>query len=113
MRLDLARIEAVFAHDDTVIDMEPGLKTITLGWEGTRKNFEGLIGAVAEVSIAQTEGPHIQVQGDLAWSVGMAKADGKRKTGEHTSGAILEADVFKKQGGRWLLVSHVASAMPQ
>jgi ketosteroid isomerase-like protein len=111
--LDLAKIAAAFAHDDAVIDMEPGAKTITLGWEGTRKNFRGLIAATAELSIAQTEGPHIQVQDDLAWSVGTAKADGKLKTGEHRGGVILEAHVFKKQDGRWLLVSHVASVMPQ
>ncbi len=111
--LDLAKIEAVWARNDTVIDKEPTAKTITLGWEGTRKNFEGLIGAVAELSIAQVEGPHVQVQGDLAWSAGIAKADGKLKSGQHTSSEILEADVFEKQDGRWLLVSHITSVMPQ
>jgi len=84
-----------------------------VGWEGTRKNFEGLIATAAEVSIAQVEGPHIQVIGDLAWSAGMVKADGKTKAGERQSGVILEADVFKKQDGRWLLVSHITSVMPQ
>jgi ketosteroid isomerase-like protein len=111
--LDLARIDAVWAHDGTVIDKEPPDMTITVGWEGTRKNFERMIATAAEVSIAQAEGPHIQVQGDLAWSAGMAKADGKTKAGEHSSGVILEADVFKKQNGRWLLVSHITSVMPQ
>ena len=111
--LDLAKIDAVWAHNDTIIDKEPTDKTITVGWEGTRKNFEGLIAAAAEVSIAQTEGPHIQVQGDLASSAGLAKADGKLKTGQPTVAVILESDVFKKQDGRWLLVSHVTSVMPQ
>ena len=111
--LDLAKIDAVWAHDGTVIDREPPDKTITVGWEGTRKNFEGLIATAAELSIAQVEGPHIQVQGDLAWSAGMVKADGKTKAGERNSGVILEADVFKKQDGRWLLVSHITSVMPQ
>jgi len=110
--LDLAKIDAVWAHDGAVGDKEPPDKTITVGWEGTRKNFEGLVATAAEVSIAQAEGPHIQVQGDLAWSAGMAKADGKTKAGQHTSGVILEADVFKKQDGRWLLVSHITSVMP-
>jgi ketosteroid isomerase-like protein len=111
--LDLAKIDAVWAHDGTVIDKEPPDRTITVGWEGTRKKFEGMIAGAAEVSIAQVEGPHIQVQGDLAWSAGMVKADGKTKAGERQSGVILEADVFKKQDGRWLLVSHITSVMPQ
>ena len=83
-----------------------------MGWEGTRKNFESLIATVAETSIAQAEGPHIQVQGDLAWSADMVKADAKLKAGQRISGVILEADVFKKQDGRWLLVSHITSVMP-
>jgi ketosteroid isomerase-like protein len=73
----------VWAHDGTVIDKEPTAKTITVGWEGTRKNFEDMFAAEAELSIAQAEGPHIQVQGDVAWSADMAKADGKLKTGQH------------------------------
>jgi ketosteroid isomerase-like protein len=111
--LDLAKIEAVWAHDDTVIDKEPSDKTITVGWEGTRKNYEGMIAAVSQVSIAQVEGPHIQVRGDLAWSAGMAKSDAKLKTGQPAGGVILESDVFKKQDGHWLLVSHVTSVMPK
>jgi ketosteroid isomerase-like protein len=75
--LDLAKIDAVWAHDDTVIDKEPMDKTITVGWEGTRKNFEGMIAALAEASpIEQGEGPHIQVQGDTAWAMGVATGGG-------------------------------------
>jgi ketosteroid isomerase-like protein len=111
--LDLGKIEAAWAHDDTVIDKEPSSKTITVGWEGTKKNYEGTIAAVAELSIAQVEGPHIQVQGDLAWSAGTAKSDAKLKTGQPAGGVILESDVFKKQDGHWLLVSHVTSVMPK
>ena len=43
----------------------------------------------------------------------MSKADVKLKTGQHSGGGTLEADVFKKQDGRWLLVSHITAAMPQ
>ena len=84
-------------------------------WVGKERgrNFESLIAAVAETSIAQAEGPHIQVRGDLAWSAGMVKSDAKLKAGQHLNGVILEADVFKKQDGRWLLVSHITSVMPQ
>ena len=111
--LDIGKIDAVWAHDGTVIDKEPVAKNITVGWEGTRKNFEDEFATQAEISIAQVEGPHIQVQGDLAWSAGTAKSDAKLKTGQPAGGVILESDVFKKQDGHWLLVSHVTSVMPQ
>ncbi len=102
-------MDAVWAHDDSVMDKEPVAKAVTLGWEGTRKNFEGLFGATEAV---QADGPHIQVQGDTAWAMGVAFAGQKLKTGQVFGLAVFEADVFKKQDGRWLYVSHAASVLP-
>lgn len=111
--LDIAKIDAVWAHDDRVMDKEPLAKAATLGWEGTRKNFEGLFDATAELKVTQAEGPHIQVQGDLAWAMGVARADQKLKNGKTFNGnSIFEADVFKKQDGRWVFVSHATSILP-
>ena len=110
--LDLAKIDAVWAHDDSVMDREPVAKAVSLGWEATRKNFVGLIGATAELKVTQAEGPHIQVQGDVAWAIGTANASQKLKTGKAFDAIVLEADVFKKQDGHWLYVSHAASFMP-
>jgi ketosteroid isomerase-like protein len=110
--LDLAKMDAVWAHDDRVMDKEPVAKTVTLGWEATRKNFEGLFGATAELKVTQAEGPHIQVQGDVAWAMGVAFAGQKLKTGQVFGLAVFEADVFKKQDGRWLYVSHATSVLP-
>jgi ketosteroid isomerase-like protein len=110
--LDLAKMDAVWVHDDRVMDKEPLAKIATLGREGTRKNFEGAFGATAEQKITQGEGPHIQVQGDTAWAMGVATGSGKSKTGQVFGGPVFEADVFKKQGGRWLYVSHAAYVLP-
>lgn len=110
--LDISKIDAVWLHDASVMDKEPVAKTVTLGWEGTRKNFEGLFGATAELKVTQAEGRHIQVQGDTAWAMGIAFAGQKLKTGQVFGLAVFEADVFKKQDGRWLFVSHAASVLP-
>ena len=110
--LDLAKMDAIWAHDDRVMDKEPFAKAATLGWEGTRKNFEGSFGAIAEVKVTQGEGPNIQVQGDTAWAMGVAATEGKLKTGQVFGGPVFEADVFKKQDGHWLYVSHAAYVLP-
>ena len=67
--LDLAKMDAIWAHDDRVMDKEPLAKAATLGWEGTRKNFEGSFGAIAEVKVTQGEGPHIY-SGSRRYGVG-------------------------------------------
>jgi ketosteroid isomerase-like protein len=107
--LDIAKMDAVWVHDASVMDKEPVDKAVTLGWEGTRKNFQGLFGATAELKVTQAEGPHIQVQGDTAWAMGIVFAGQKLKTGQVFGLAVFEADVFKKQNGRWLYVSHATS----
>jgi ketosteroid isomerase-like protein len=114
--LDLAKMDAIWVHDDRVMDKEPLAKVPTLGWEATRKNFGGAFGATAEAKVTQGEGPHIQVQGDTAWAMGVAVGEGKLKTGQETGqvfgGSVFEADVFKKQDGHWLYVSHAAYVLP-
>ena len=110
--LDLAKMDAIWVHDDRVMDKEPLAKVPTLGWEATRKNFEGSFGAIAGVKVTQGEGPHIQVQGDTAWAMGVAASEGKLKTGQVFGGPVFEADVFKKQDGHWLYVSHAAYILP-
>jgi ketosteroid isomerase-like protein len=111
--LDISKMDAIWVHDASVMDKEPVAKTVTLGWEGTRKNFEGLFAATAELKVTQVDGPHIQVQGDTAWAMGIALAGQKLKTGQVFGLAVFEADVFKKQDGHWLFVSHATSVLPQ
>jgi ketosteroid isomerase-like protein len=75
---------------------------------GNAEKFEGLFGTTAELKVR----PHIQVQGDTAWAMGIALAGQKLKTGQVFGIAVFEADVFKKQDGRWLFVSHATSVLP-
>jgi len=44
--------------------------------------------------------------------MGVAFAGQKLKTGQVFGLAVFEADVFKKQDGRWLYVSHATSILP-
>jgi ketosteroid isomerase-like protein len=110
--LDMAQMDPLWVHDDTVMDKEPLAKTTTLGWEATRKNFEGLFGAFSGLKITQSEGPHVQVQGDVAWAMGVVAAGQQPKTGPASELSVFEADVFRKQDGRWLYVSHAVSLLP-
>jgi len=110
--LDPAKIEALWVHDDTVTDFEPGDKTIAFGWDGVKKNLEEHFQYDAELKNTQVDGPHIQIKGDVARSVGISRAKMLLKNGASGSGGILENDVFERRDGAWLLVSHSADAVP-
>ena len=112
--LDAPKMEALWVQDDSVMDIEPADKTISLGWDAVKKNFESEFNAYSELKVAQADGPHIQVKGDVAWSTGIAIANLKTKSGiAVANGLTFETDVFQKRGGAWLLVCHTALRVPQ
>ena len=110
---DLSKLEPLWAHDDNVFVVNPADKTISIGWDSVRKSWESTFDAIAEVKITQTDGPHVRTNDNMAWSTGMVTADVKFKSGDTRSAPTLETDVFEKSGGKWLLVSHVASRVPK
>ena len=112
--LDVTKMEPLWVHDDTVMDKEPFDKTITLGWEGTRRNFVGLFDSSSKIKVMQSDGPHVQVQGNVAWALGITSAMRQPKTGPAAEFSVFETDVLKKQSdGSWLYVAHAASLLPQ
>jgi len=111
--LDIAKIDALWAHDDTVMDKEPLAKSTTLGWSGTRKNFEGLFAAASTISVKPSEGPNVQVRGDIAYSTGVGLSEATFKTFPAFSADVYEADVFEKRDGKWVYVVHAAYALPK
>jgi ketosteroid isomerase-like protein len=93
------------------VNKEPNAKSTTLGWTGTRKNFEGLFGAASTMSAKSTEGPHVQVKGDIAYSTGIASSEATFK--KFPPFNADEADVFEKRDGKWVYVVHAAYAFPK
>lgn len=113
--LDADKLEALWAHDDTVMDIEPNDKTVSLGWNAVKENFETEFSNIVQLKLQQADGPHIQVKGDVAWSIGIANATTLQPKGGPVLSNVqtFETDVFRKQDGHWLLVSHTALRVPQ
>jgi ketosteroid isomerase-like protein len=111
--LDISKMEPLWAHEPYVMLVNPRDKSITIGWDAVRKNWETSWQQYLELKVTQADGPHIHVNGDAAWSIGIANATIKPKAGDTITAPTLETDVFVNRGGKWLLVSHVASRVPQ
>ena len=111
--LDIAKMEPLWAHDADVMLINPADKGISVGWDAARKDWEAQFAVLSDLKVTQTDGPHIAVKGDVAWSTGIANAAAKSKAGADVGGLVYESDVFEKRGGQWLLVSHTALAAPK
>ena len=107
--LNLAEMEAVWAHDDQVECVQPGWDLL-LGWEEVRERWARIFKNTKRVRVALS-GLLVRVEGNVGWvacsaRVTTAFADGFDE-------AIVQAtNIFLQVEGRWLLVAHHASQLP-
>ena len=111
--LDVSKMEPLWAHDNNVMLINPADRSISVGWDAVKKDWEAQFNFLSDLKVTQVDGPHISVKDDVAWATGIANAAAKSKTGADVGGLVYELDVFEKREGRWLLVSHTALAVPK
>jgi ketosteroid isomerase-like protein len=113
--LDVSKIEPLWAHTNYVMSKTPPDKSISVGWDAVKKDWEADLNPVSELNVTEVEGggPYIHVNGDVAWALGIYPSVGKFKTDAAINVLVAETVVFEKQGGKWLLVSLAATRLPK
>ena len=111
--LDVSKMEPLWAHDADVISIQPRDKSISVGWDAVKKDWENTFGHNSELKVTEIAGPYIQVRGDVAWATGIEEAVIKTKTGQTFTAPTYDAMIFEKRGGQWLLVSQIALRVPK
>ncbi len=110
--LDIKAVEAVWAHDGNVTVIHPFSKTPAVGWDAVRKSWEEAISRSIEFSITM-DNPHVSVGNNAAWVVGIENVRAHRKSGQTEEFSSLATNIYEKRDGRWLMVHHHGSRMPQ
>jgi ketosteroid isomerase-like protein len=105
---DIRAIDKLWAHESYVAFMGPLSTTLVVGWEGVRKAWEMRFSQFDRVTISVAES-HVHTNGKVAWAVGIEKVQLLRKNGETLAFDAFVTNVFEKQNGRWLMVSHQAT----
>jgi ketosteroid isomerase-like protein len=109
---DIGAMKKVWSGDADIQNIGPRSKAAAVGWVAVKKGFEAAFDTFPELK-ASMEQPRIKINGSTAWVSGIEKVQRKNKAGEASSAANLGTNIFLKQGGRWLMVYHHASAVPQ
>jgi ketosteroid isomerase-like protein len=105
---DIQAMDKLWAHESYVTFMGPLSTTIVVGWDGVRKAWEMRFGQFGRVTISVPES-HVHVNGDVAWAIGIERAQLLRKNGETLGFDAFVTNVFERHDGRWLVVSHQAT----
>jgi ketosteroid isomerase-like protein len=111
--LDVTKMAPLWAHEDDVMLINPRDKEVVIGWDAVQKDWETTFAPEAELKVTQTSGPYIRVVGDTAWATGIVNSEIKLKSGQAITALTFQTDVFEKRNGKWLIVAHVASRVPQ
>ena len=104
--LDLAQMEAIWAHGNHVACVHPGWSRLH-GWEEVRRSWAAIFQGTTEMRFTITD-VRVEVRGDLGW-VHCTENILSETRGSLSITAILATNVFERQGGGWRLVHHHAS----
>src|SRR5271163_3091276 len=107
--LDLAEMEAVWAHDEEVQCVHPGWDLL-LGWDEVRERWARLFANARRVRIALSS-VWVRIEGNVGWvacteHVTTAFADG------FDDSMVQATNIFVLREEGWLLVAHHASPLP-
>src|SRR5262245_48707880 len=105
---DINAMYQVWAHESYASFMGPLSTTVVVGWNGVRQAWQMRFGQFDRVTISMDK-PHIRINGQAAWAVGMERVKLLRKDGKTVSFDAFVTNVFENKSGQWLLVAHQAT----
>ena len=102
---DINAMDALWAHESYASFVGPLSTTVVVGWDGVRQAWQMRFGQFDRVTI-WTEKPHIRINGEAAWAVGMEKVELLRKDSKTVSFDAFVTNIFEKKAddGFWWLI---------
>src|SRR5262245_30622848 len=104
--LDLAEMDAVWAHGDHVACVHPGWSRLH-GWDEVRRSWAAIFAGTSEIRFTITD-VRAEARGDLGW-VHCTENILSETRGSLSTTAILATNLFERQADGWRLVHHLAS----
>ena len=105
---DINAMDKVWAHESYASFIGPLSTTVVIGWDGVRGAWQMRFGQFDRVTISANK-PHVRINGQTAWAVGMERVELLRKDGKTLKFDAFVTNVFENKGGQWLLVAHQAT----
>ncbi len=107
--LNIAEMEAVWAHDEGVQMVQPGWDLL-LGWDDVRERWARIFSNLKRVRVA-VSGVWVRVEGDVGWVACTARVTTAFAEG-FDEATVQATNIFARREGQWLLAAHHASPLP-
>ena len=113
---DIRAMEALWSRDAEPIMIHPAgphARAPVVGWEAVRRSFEEAWPRFEEFKVTVNEPVQVRVGQGGAVAVATTPVRQKVRGGEALDYTALATFAFERRDGRWLLVHHHASRVPQ
>ena len=107
--LDLSKMAAVWLQEDWVQCLHPGWDLIQ-GWEDIQESWIGIFRSTKRMRVSVSR-PLIRVLGDAAW-VSCLENVTSTYDGGFSTAVIETTNLFVRRAGRWLMVHHHTTPLP-
>ncbi len=104
--LTLERMEAVWLQSSAISCVHPGWGAL-VGWGPVMESWGRIFGNTLEMRLTIAN-VHVEVHGDVAWVLLTEELESHHRDGKITA-HVQATNVFRREGGGWLLVHHHGS----
>lgn len=106
---DINALTDAWSHSASVTTMHP-IGGREVGWDAVKDSFDQVANAASEGKV-ELKDQLIHVLGDVAYEVGIEKADFKL-AGQEVKGEIRVTNIYQRNGGTWKMVHHHTDIAP-
>ena len=107
--LDLAKMEAIWWHEDWVQSLHPGWELI-VGWDEVRESWANIFRSTLRMRVAISH-PLVHVVGDAAWVVCRQELTYTSEEG-FTTAMVDVVNIFVRRHDEWRMALHHAAPQP-
>ena len=107
---DMSAMQKVWSTDREIFNIGPRAKIASVGADAV-KVFQATFDLYSQFKVT-FEQAQLRINGPIAWVTGIERSQRTFKNGESSTATNLGTNIFANQGGRWLMVGHHASVMP-
>ena len=106
---DVDGIMANYEHSANLVVFDVVPRSEYLGWDAYKKDWEGFFAPVDVITLFEIKDLTVNVDGNLAYSYSFQHHLAKTKAGGSHGVTVRVTDVYRKSGGKWLIVQEHVS----
>ena len=107
---DVDGVMANYEHSQNLVFFDVVPRREYVGWEAYKKDWQGLFASIdGPVTLFEVNHLTVNVDGNLAYSYSFQHHIAKKKAGGLNEVTVRVTDVYRKTGGKWLIVQEHVS----